>query len=190
MVELNSLVFTLFLVLSLSTAGVFQVAWLRTNLSKNFTQRLDLGLTLRGRPLFGENKTLRGFIVMVPAAGFSFWAWSRVRADFNGLWDLSAWEFVVLGCLAGAGFMAGELPNSALKRQLDIAPGEAPSNPWLRRFCLLLDRTDSLVGSLLAMSLYVWVPWTVWLGCLVLGPGIHAIFSYSLYRLGVKKRAA
>lgn len=190
MVELNSLVCILFLVLSLSTAGVFQVAWLRTGLSTKFTHRVDLGLTVRGRPLFGENKTLRGFIVMVPATGFSFWAWSRVLADLNGLWALSAWEFVVFGCLAGAGFMAGELPNSALKRQLDIAPGEAPSQPWLRRLCLVLDRTDSLLGSLLTMSFYVRVPWTVWLGCLLVGPGIHAIFSFLLYRLGVKKRAA
>ena len=188
-VELSSLACILFLVLSLSTAGMFQVAWLRTDISKKFTQRVDFGRTWRGRPLFGENKTLRGFMVMIPAAGFCFWAWSRVL-QLDGLWELSAWEFVLFGCIAGAGFMAGELPNSALKRQLDIAPGEAPSQPWLRRLCLLLDRTDSLLGSLIAMSLYVWVPWSVWLGCLLLGPGIHATFSFSLYRLGVKKRAA
>lgn len=51
--ELNSLVCVLFLVVSLSTAGVFQVVWLRTEFSKKFSQRLDLGLTVRGRPLFG-----------------------------------------------------------------------------------------------------------------------------------------
>ncbi len=178
----------LFLVLSLSTAGVFQVAWLRTGFSKKFSQRVDLGLTVRGRPLFGANKTLRGFMAMVPASGLSFWAWSRVLSD--GLWPLSSWQFVAFGCLAGAGFMLGELPNSALKRQLDIGPGEAPTQPWLRRFCLLLDRTDSLIGSLLAMSLYVLMPWTIWLGCLVVGPGIHGVFSFALYRVGGKTRAA
>lgn len=125
---------------------------------------------------------------MVPASGLAFWAWSRVFPD--GLWDLSPSQFAVFGCIAGAGFMAGELPNSALKRQLDIAPGEAPTQPWLRRFCLLLDRTDSLIGSLVAMSLYVVVPWTVWLGCLIVGPGIHAVFSFALYRVGGKNRAA
>lgn len=190
MVELDSFECVAFLVLSLSTAGVFQVAWLRTELSKKFGQRVDFGLTLRGRPLFGQNKTLRGFLAMVPASGFSFWAWSRLLSGWDGLWPLSAVEFTLFGCIAGFGFMAGELPNSALKRQLDIAPGEAPSQPWLRRFCLLLDRTDSLIGSLLAMSLYTTVPWTVWLGCLVVGPGIHAVFSFALYRVGVKKRAA
>ena len=186
--ELNAFECVLFLVLSLSTAGVFQVAWLRTGLSQKFGQPVDLGLTVRGRRLFGQNKTLRGFMAMVPGAGFSFWAWSRVL-NFDGLWPLSALEFVVFGCIAGFGFMAGELPNSALKRQLDIGPGEAPKQAWLRRFCLLLDRTDSLFGSLLAMNLYVRVPWTVWLGCLIVGPGIHAVFSFALYRLGVKKRA-
>mgnify|MGYP001034750745 CR=1 FL=1 len=190
MVELNSWVCILFLVLSLSTAGVCQVVWLRTGLSKKFTQRLDFGLRFRGRPLFGENKTLRGFMVMVPASGLSFLAWSKALSGLDGLWSLSPLSFVAFGCLAGFGFMAGELPNSFLKRQLDIAPGEAPTQAWLRRFCLLLDRTDSLLGSLLVMSFYVPVSWTVWLGCLVVGPGIHGIFSFALYRVGVKRRAA
>jgi hypothetical protein len=187
--DLDPIVCTVFLILSLSTAGVFQVAWLRTRVSEKLKQRVDFGLTLRGRPLLGENKTLRGFVVMVPASGFSFWAWSRLGSGFEGLWPLSPTQFLLLGCAAGAGFMLGELPNSALKRQLDIAPGEAPTQPWLGRLCLTLDRTDSLLGSLLAMSLTVPVPWPIWLGCLVVGSGIHGLFSFALYRLGIKERA-
>lgn len=189
MTELDDWKCVAFLVLSLTTAGVAQVAWLRAGFSKRFNQRLDMGLKLRGRALFGQNKTLRGFVVMVPASGLAFAAWSRLFAGLEGFWPLSAWEFFIFGCVAGFGFMAGELPNSVLKRQLDVAPGEAPKQLWLRRVCLLLDRTDSLLGSLLAMSLYQRVPWSVWVGCLILGPGIHAVFSFALYRLGVKGRA-
>ncbi len=187
--ELTTFDCVTFLVLALSTAGVIQVAWLRTEVSQKFGQPVDFGATVRGRRLFGDNKTLRGFVAMVPGAGVSFVLWSYLLSSFDGLWNLSTLQFFIFGCIAGFGFMAGELPNSALKRQLDIAPGEAPEQPWLRRFCLFLDRTDSLLGSLLAMSLYASVPWKVWLGCLILGPGIHAVFSFVLYKLGVKKRA-
>ena len=34
--------------------------------------------------------------------------------------------YAALGAWAGLGFMLGELPNSFVKRQLDVAPGQAP----------------------------------------------------------------
>ena len=178
-----------FLMLSLSAAGVCQVLWLRTVVSQRFSQPVDLGLTLRGRRLFGDNKTLRGFVVMVPATALAMVFFSQAAGPDRGLWPMSAGAYALLGLAAGLGFMLGELPNSALKRQLDIGPGQAPSQRWLRALCLLLDRTDSILGSLLAVSLVVPMSWQIWLGCLLLGPGIHAVFSFALYRLGVKGRA-
>lgn len=183
---------TLFLIASLVLAGVCQVLWLRSDASARFTQRVDLGRTLRGRPLFGENKTVRGFMVMVPATGASFVLVSQLAELLGwceGLWSLSPLGYAGLGLAAGFGFMAGELPNSMLKRQLDVAPGQAPADRRLALLCLALDRTDSLLGSLFAIWLCVPLPWTVWLACLLIGPGIHATFSFALYKLGVKKRA-
>ncbi len=183
---------TLFLIASLSFAGVCQVLWLRSATSKRFTQRVDFGRTLRGKPLFGANKTLRGFMVMVPASGAGFVIFSQLAAlagAAEGLWALSPLGYAALGLATGFGFMAGELPNSMLKRQLDVAPGQAPPSKKLALVCLALDRTDSLLGALFAVWLCVPLPWTVWLTCLVVGPGIHAVFSFALYKLGVKKRA-
>lgn len=180
---------TLFLVLSISLAGVCQVLWFKSSASARFTQRVDFGLTLRGRALFGANKTARGFMVMVPACASSFVLFSWALGP-QGLWGFSWAGYAGLGAAAGFGFMAGELPNSMLKRQLDVAPGQAPSSPTLARLCLLLDRTDSLLGALIAIWLLAPLPWPVWLGCLLVGPGIHALFSYALYKFGVKKRAA
>ena len=188
--ELAPLICAAFLMVSISTAGVCQVLWLRTGLSQRLQQPVDLGMRLRGRPLFGQNKTLRGFVVMVPATGLAFLAWSMVPLFAAGIWELTPIAFLLLGMAAGLGFMLGELPNSMLKRQLDIAPGEAPDKAWLRWLCLLLDRTDSILGALLVVSLLVPVSAWVWLNCLLVGPGIHAFFSFMLYLLRVKKRAA
>lgn len=185
--ELDPLRIALFLCLCMTTAGVAQVLWLRIAASQRFLQPVDGGATLRGRRLFGDNKTLRGFVVMVPVSGLAFAVFSRLFA--TGLWDVSLPGWVGLGLLAGFGFMAGELPNSFLKRQADVPPGEAPENPILAMVSLVLDRTDSLLGALILLWLVVPLPALAAVLCLVIGVGVHALFSWLLYKLGVKRRA-
>jgi CDP-2,3-bis-(O-geranylgeranyl)-sn-glycerol synthase len=177
----------LFICVAVTVAGVVQVIWLRSAASRRFLAPVDLGMTVRGRRLFGDNKTWRGFLGMVPACALTFAVGSWV---FPGLWDLSTWGYLGLGASCGLGFMAGELPNSFVKRQLDVPPGEAPKHPLWRRVGWLVDRFDSLVGGLLAITLVVPMTVSTWLGCLLVGPGVHAALSFALHKAGVKKRAA
>jgi hypothetical protein len=86
--------------------------------------------------------------------------------------------------------MLGELPNSFMKRQLGIAPGEAPARAWSRWLCFSIDRLDSIIGALLVMSLLVPLGWQVWLLVLAVGPAVHWLFNVALYALGVKARPA
>src|SRR6185369_10256579 len=121
----DPLVAALFLIAALVIAGVAHSAWLRAPLSRRFLIPLDGGLRLRGRRLFGENKTVRGFMVMVPAAALSFAGLAAGLARFApgvnaDLWSLTTRDFALLGAAAGVGFMLGELPNSFVKRQLDV----------------------------------------------------------------------
>jgi hypothetical protein len=106
------------------------------------------------------------------------------------LWPLSMGGFAALGAWAGLGFMLGELPNSFVKRQLDIAPGRAPRGSLAMVVCFVADRVDSILGMLVALSVVVPTPPLMWLYVLLIGPGIHLAFSALLYRLGVKARAA
>lgn len=185
---LDPLRIAVFLSLAMTTAGIAQVLWLRSALSQRLQQPVDQGLTLRGRRLFGDNKTWRGFVVMVPASGLAFWGGSRLSD--TGLWELSAAAWFALGLVSGLGFMLGELPNSFIKRQAGVRPGEAPTSVVLAGLCLVLDRTDSLLGALFAIWLVVPLPALAWVGCLVVGVGVHALFSWLLYKVGVKRRAA
>src|SRR5207247_9533425 len=102
-------------------AGICQTAWLALPMSQRLAIPLDSGRTFRGRPLFGANKTVRGFVIMVPATGASFAALAGVlggmRAGLAGLWPVSSADCGLLGTWAGFGFMFGELPNSFVKRQ-------------------------------------------------------------------------
>ena len=89
---------------------------------------------------------------------------------------------------AGLGFMLGELPNSFVKRQLDIAPGAAPRGRLAAATSIVVDRLDSILGMLAAVSLVVPMSWRTWTCVLVLGPVIHGAFSVLLFRLGAKSR--
>lgn len=182
----------LFLILGLALAGLAHSAWLRAPVSRAFLLPLDCGLHFRGRRLLGANKTVRGFMVMVPAAAVIFaalaWLFERVGADSP--WSLSISGYAWLGALAAFGLMAGELPNSFVKRQLDIAPGTAPSGRRAAAVCFIVDRLDSILGMLVAVTAAVGTPWQTWAWVILLGSGVHWSFSVLLYTLGVKERPA
>jgi hypothetical protein len=184
-----------FLIAAFSLAGLAQSAWLRSRTSNRFAVPLDGGATLRGRRIFGANKTWKGLVVMVPAVGIAFWSLAAGLAlarpiTLASLWPLSPAGFFLLGCWAGLGFMLGELPNSLVKRQLDIAPGTPPASAAGRFVCFIVDRTDSVLGALLALTLVVRVPWLTWVGILLAGPLVHWLFNVLLVLLGVKSKAA
>jgi CDP-2,3-bis-(O-geranylgeranyl)-sn-glycerol synthase len=173
-------------------AGLAQTAWFAVPLSRRFARPIDGGAMFRGRRVFGDHKTLRGFIVMVPAAAVSFAALAAAIADpaRAGLWPLTIAGYAGLGACAGFGFMAGELPNSFLKRQLGIRPGDCPRNRLATTAQFLVDRIDSGVGMLLAVSALVATPALTWLLVLVVGPSIHWAFSVLMFQLGLKSRPA
>jgi CDP-2,3-bis-(O-geranylgeranyl)-sn-glycerol synthase len=127
----------------------------------------------------------------VPAAGASFGLLSTfVSTRAAGLWPLSPAAYVGLGLLAGLGFMAGELPNSFLKRQLDIPSGAAARGPISRPLWFVIDRIDSAAGMMIVLALAVPVPWQTWMYVALIGPALHGLFSVLVYRLGGKARAA
>jgi hypothetical protein len=189
---LNPVVCGWFLVLAFVLAGLAQTAWFTAPASRRFARPLDRGVRLRGRRLFGDNKTLRGFVVMVPAPALSFALLALLAGDPGslGLWRLSIAGYALAGAIAGFGFMAGELPNSFIKRQLDIAPGQAPRAGLAYAAQFALDRLDSAIGMLLALRLVVAVPWRTVAIVLTVGPFIHWTFSILMCRLGLKPRPA
>lgn len=183
----------LFLLITMSAAGGLHIWWLHSRTAQRFNQPVDAGRTFQGRRLFGDNKRVRGFLALPPAAGFFFLLFGAMREQLPeflvaGSWALGPWEYAGLGVACGFAFMAAELPNSFLKRQLDIQPGQAPQQRWLRVVTVVLDRVDSILGFLLVLSLLVPVHAATWFWVLLLGPGLHAVFSALLYRLGLKAR--
>ena len=189
----DAVVCATFLILAFVTAGFVQTFWLRSQVSKRFQRPIDGGRMFRGIRIFGDNKTWRGFIAIVPGVGFAFVLFRILFAAFpyrvlEGLWPLSILQFGILGCLVGIGFMLGELPNSFVKRRLGVPPGEAAEGPFARRICFLVDRFDSILGGMLVLALVVPVPILTWCYIFLFGPIIHLGFNVLLFQLGVKAR--
>jgi CDP-2,3-bis-(O-geranylgeranyl)-sn-glycerol synthase len=183
------------IVLAMSLAGLAHSFWMASRHSASFRIAIDGGRQWRGARIFGDNKTLAGFMAITPAAGAAFALLGALRDALPwwldaGLWPLAPGQLFALGCWAGFWFMAGELPNSFLKRRFGLAPGTIPASGWQRLLCLVLDRIDSVIALLAALAVLVPMHWTTWLWVLAIGPAVHLAFSSVLFVTGVKARVA
>ena len=181
-----------FLIAAFVLAGAAQTAWFTSPRARAFAAPLDGGMTFRGRRIFGEHKTLRGFVVIVPAAACAFAGLSVAAGNATPrfLWAISPSEYAALGAWSALGFMAGELPNSFVKRQLGIAPGGVVSYGPGAFFQFIVDRIDSGIGMLAALSVAVPTPALTWALVLLAGAPVHWGFSVLMHQLGLKERAA
>jgi hypothetical protein len=147
---------------------------------------IDRGMRVRGRALFGANKTVRGVVAVALGAAAGY--------GLQGLWPewqlpalrhLPALPLVALGGLVGAAAMASELANSFVKRQLDIAPG-APGRGVGAAVFYVVDQVAFLLGAWLV--LWPWIAPSpariVWSIGFVLV--VHQVISSIGARLGMR----
>jgi CDP-2,3-bis-(O-geranylgeranyl)-sn-glycerol synthase len=187
----------LLIMLAMSMAGFIYMAWLKSSLARQLGQPVDFGLRFRGRRIFGPNKTWRGIVGLPLASAMSF-TLIQMAVPYlptylqSGWWTLSSAQVAALGFSCGMGFMLAELPNSFIKRQLDIASGSAPtdtSSAALRITFAIIDRCDSSIGLVLVLALLMPVHHMTLIYLGVLGSALHALFSLVQFQLGLKGRA-
>ena len=183
----------LWLALPVLVGGALHIAAIRHDALPALARLpLDGGLTIRGRRLLGDNKTVRGVVVMVGgtvAATMLLALVARVVPALAvlPLADAQVEHPAAWGALLGAGYILGELPNSFAKRRLGIAPGAAATGR-LRGVFWVADQVDSLLGILLLLSL-VWVPTpAVAFGLVALTLTVHPAIAAVMVGLGLKQR--
>lgn len=117
---------------------------------------IDGGQRWRGHRVFGDNKTWRGALVMTAGAAAGallLWQWPWFRARLPQ--EIQRAGVVVYAMLLSLGATLAELPNSFLKRQLDIAPGKQRRSV-LGVLLSIFDQGDFVFGVWLAF-LPIWV---------------------------------
>jgi len=176
----------LWLSLPVVLAALVQTIVLKLKLGQRWATPLDFGKTFRDKRLFGDNKTWRGAVVYVvfsvlftiPQA--TFWRVPSLEY-FDYTQTYLPWA-IDLGLLLGLGFVLGELPNSFLKRQQGIGPGQ--SGKWWNA---VLDQVDSLLGVLILLIPLRLLPLKAWLGVLIICTVLHSAFGLLFVVLGLKK---
>ena len=190
---MTSLQQSVWLCLPLILGGITHVAVIKRNALPSLARlRLDGGMKLRGRDLFGANKTVRGAVVMICATMFWTSILDGIQAALNLDADLRYIPIerlgsLSLGFLLGSAYIVGELPNSLVKRQLNIHPGSAASGP-LQKLFWLVDQVDSTV-AVLAVLYFVKTPnLVVYLILIGFTLVLHPVIATLMVALGLKQR--
>lgn len=131
---------------------------------------------------FGINKTWRGMIIVPVVSGFSglILYLTDVNLFFNGT-PLPPW---LIGFIGGLGYMLAELPNSFIKRRLDIKPGE--SSDRFPALFTAMDQLDSTIGVGVAYLL-IGIKWELCVLLVILSPLLLLLCKRILYGLKLKK---
>lgn len=105
--------------------------------------------------LFGANKTWRGVIVvpLLTALGaLCLIPLEYLQVRIYGQSIFQEFNLLIVGCVAGFGYLLAEFPNSFIKRRLGIAPGESAAK--FKTLFVVMDQVDSGIGVAVA---YWWV---------------------------------
>ena len=161
-----------FLLLPIIIGGVLNMVFVKLPLLQSWRVPMDGGKTLRdGKRLFGDHKTWKGFVGMIVLTALAAWlVWHR---SFELSW--------LRGALVGFAYVLAELPNSFVKRRLNLPPGK--SGGFVQTF---FDQADSIIGCLLFMLPVIPINAALALAYLVLGTATHYLINVLLYLIKLR----
>lgn len=160
---------------------------LRFDWFESLKHPVDAGAHLRGRRVFGDNKTWRGLLTMasgvfLAALLLSRWPWYWLKLPV----EIRSAGPAVFGALLGLGTVLAELPGSFLKRQLDIPPGGQCRSP-VGVLLSLWDQGDFVLGGWLALAPLWLMPLRQVALSFAVVAVLHLLISVVGYALGVRR---
>jgi len=130
---------------------------------------LDFGKKfLDGKPIFGKNKTFRGFFSGL-AIGTGVGLVESVFFNYP----------LVFGLSLSLGALFGDLTAAFAKRRLGLSPGD---------LLPVVDQVNFVIGAIL-FSLPICLPtlsWELLAAVLIATPPIHLLTNFAAYKLGLK----
>jgi CDP-2,3-bis-(O-geranylgeranyl)-sn-glycerol synthase len=121
------------------------------------------------KPIFGRNKTFRGF--------FS----GLIAGTIVGLAESVFFSYSIFcGLLLSLGALFGDLAGAFLKRRIGLAPGD---------LFPVVDQVDFILGAIffsLPISSQMDLSWALVIAVLIITPPIHLLTNFMAYKLGFK----
>ena len=174
---MNDILFAIWFFLPAGIANVVPVLIAKAPLLSEWKTPVDLGLKLRGKPVLGPHKTIRG-LVGGTFAGFLIFAlqvqayesyqWAREVSGGLDYSELSLW----IGVLLAFGALFGDLVKSFFKRQINVISGKS----WFP-----FDQLDYIIGGLLFSSMIVVLEAKQYILIIIIWFLLHLLTSYLGY---------
>ena len=176
-------------------SGIVNSVFCKTKYLKCLNKPIDGGKKLKDKKrIFGDNKTWKGLfgyvvlnIIFSVLFGYIWNITNLEKYNFFYMNHENTFLFnVLIGFLLGLGYSLFELPNSFIKRRLDIKPGKTTSG-FKKIFFIILDQADSVFGIALVVWLFYPIGIWIYLFYIVLGTVTHLLVNMLLYFLHLRK---
>ena len=140
---------------------------------------IDFGIKIKGKEIFGQNKTWRGFFFGIIGSIVVVYAIAYAGPKDYLVLDYSQINLVLFGALLGAGALLGDLIESFAKRRLGIAPGKPL---WI------FDQIDWILGAVIAFALMTnSFDFVLMVFSVVFFGLLHPLINYVGYLLKIKE---
>jgi len=145
---------------------------------------VDFNKRFMGKPIFGRNKTIRGFFFGT-FAGIIVVFFQALVYDYSdvvrniSLINYNDQSAILLGFLLGFGALLGDLIESFFKRRLNIPSG----SPWI-----FFDQCDYVIGAFILSAIIVNVRIEVMIVGIIISVLLHFISSFIGYYMGIKDK--
>ena len=175
-------------------AGIINSIFCKSNIFSFLKIPMDFNKKLYdNKRIFGDNKTWKGFLGYIIFNIF-------FSCIFGFIWRFTNLEYLnyfymnhtntfkynfLIGFLLGLFYALFELPNSFIKRGLDVEPGK--TNNKYKLFFIILDQADSVFGIALVVWMFYPIGIRVYLLFIVVGTITHLLINMLLYFLHLRK---
>lgn len=140
---------------------------------------IDGGKTYKGVRVLGANKTWRGLLFGTLTGAISGLLIYRFAESQMQPYVTDTVEAALLGMLLGFGALLGDAVESFFKRQKGVRSGDA----WFP-----FDQTDYIIGGLVLAYPLAQPSTEIMLFVFVIYFGLHLVFTYLGYLLGLKDK--
>lgn len=181
--------------LPLIFGGIANMIFTKTKIYKKYKYPIDCNKNAwDNKRIFGDNKTCIGFLSMILfcilfQVLIGFLCNSFSINQYNELYLVhknTIFLNVLFGFLIGFIYMISELPNSFIKRRLDIEPGKT-INGIKGIIFFIVDQIDSLIGVMFVLFLFSNFSILKYFGYVTLGAVTHIMINLVLYFTKVRK---
>lgn len=183
--------------MSVILAGVTNMVFCKHPVLESSNRPMDAGRywPKDQKRLLGANKTWKGFFGMIVFGTLFQILWgllssiSPLLENHNYIYQNQPNTIglnTVVGFSLGLAYVLFELPNSFIKRRLDIKPGKQANN-HLRWLFIIIDQIDSLLGCTLVLAALIPMTLGRYTGFVLLGGISHLAINQILYKLNLRR---